>query len=354
MRGQSSLEYTAALFAVAAVLALAVPVAGTVPLAQAVARQIRHALCVVTGDVCTSGDAQRLGLRPCTVREDGRGSDLGATFLVFRAGKRMNWLLSERSDGTFVVSRSADTDVGVGFGVGAGELSLEGSGGAGFHEGWQWEFPDAASVRRFMRVISRWETLDQRPRPTYTYRSLAAVPEFAGAAGSLAAGVRTGRGQRTLFLRAALDDLGALADLPGVGEAPRWRDIVIEHTSDGSGPRELAFHLSGPGHGSGTVLRVTGRLDLRDPANAAVARSLLRLRVPDLEALVERTRAAGTVETELLGVRSGTRGHDVSLPLIKGLGLRSLEHEHAARLLAARAWVGGRELARADCPTLQQ
>ena len=65
-------------------------------------------------------------------------------------------------------------------------------------------------------------------------------------------------------------------------------------------------------------------------------------------------RAAGTVETELLGVRSGNRGHDVSLPLIKGLGLRSLEHEHAARLLAARAWVAGRELAREDCPTLQQ
>jgi hypothetical protein len=344
--GQSSIEYMGALFLVAALLALAAPLAGGPPVAAAVMRQIQHALCVVTGDVCSAEDARRAGLGPCTLREDGRASDNGATFLVFRAGKRTDWVLAQRSDGTFVVSRSADTDLGVGFDVGVGGVSVDGSFDGGFHEGWQWEFPDAASVQQFLKVISRWETLDQRPPPTYTYKSLAGVPQLAGAGGSVAGGVRTGHGRRTLFLRARLDDLGAFEAL-GLGS--RWRDVVLEHTSDGSGARELAFRLSGPGSAAGTVMRVTGRLDLRDPVNAALARSLLQLRVPDFGPLVARTRAAGTIEAELFSVRSSTSGQDVSLPVIRGLGLRNLEHRRAARLLSARAWVGGREVAREDC-----
>jgi hypothetical protein len=348
----------AASLLVAAVLAAAVPVAGHPPLAEAVAKQIRHGICIVSGGICTSEEARAAGLQPCTLSERGGGEDNGVTFAVLQAGTRFDWVLAERSDGSVLVTHTKNTDAGAGAAIGALGLTLNASLSSGFHEGFVWEFPDVAAAHGFLRASSSPEHAAERYPPTYRYASLAGGVKGEGPGASLdeglAIGRRTGKGLETTFVRARIDDPGPFSDLP---EKARWDDITVEYSRDDSGPREVAFHLRGPGSRAKTAVRVTGRLDLRDPANAAAADALLRLRAPwppavvaGLRSAVARTMSAGTVEAELLSIEEHESGIDLSLPLVKALGVRHLKHSRRVELLAAMAWTQGRARAREDCP----
>lgn len=359
--GQASLEYVGACAVLAAVLTIAFALAGRPPLAEAIAQKIRHGLCIVTDGVCTSDDARAAGLLPCTLSEQASGEDNGVTFAVLRVGGRHDWVLARRSDGSVAIHHSDETDIGAGGEVDLFGLPLGGSLDGGAHEAWTWEFPDMAAAQRFVAMIRTPEGRRNRPLPTYTYRSLAArgqgaVPGGNAVDGTLAIGRRTGRGLTTTFLSARVGDPGPFARLPGLEDAARLERIVVEHSEDRAGPREIAFLLEAAGERPGTRIRVRGRLDLRNGANRDVAGALLRLRTPwppsvvaGLRATVDRTLKTGTVEAELLAVRSTEKGFDHSLPFVKALGVRHVERLREARLLAARAWVAGVPRDREDC-----
>jgi hypothetical protein len=349
-----------AVLLVVAVVAAAVPVAGHVGLARAVAGKIRHGICIVTGGVCTPADAEAAGLLPCTVRERTGGEENGTTFLLFRGRNRDNWVLAERSDGSVVVTHADETDVGAGGEVDVLGLSLSGSLMGGIHERRTWEFPDLETAKAFLAARRDPEEAARRYPPKYVYKALAGGGQGSVPGESIdedvAVGRRTGGGMETVFLRARVPDPGPFAALAGLGATQRWEEIVVEHTRDRSGPRELAFHLQAPGSRAKTTLRVTGRLDLRDPANAEAARALLRLRAPwppavvaDLRAAVARTMEAGIVEAELLSVEASESGFDVSLPVVKAVGVHQIKRRSTVRLLAARAWVNGVARDREDC-----
>jgi hypothetical protein len=97
-------------------------------------------------------------------------------------------------------------------------------------------------------------------------------------------------------------------------------------------------------------------LDLRDPANWAVARPVIaRLRGPrgaaaDVGAVLERIRVAGTTQLYTWAYNDSSTGVSAAF----GVGLKlggSVELVHIRKqLLDARAWTpGSAERARADC-----
>lgn len=359
--GQASLEYTGAALFIAAVLALAVPLAGRPPLAEAVASGIRHGICVVTGGVCTPREARALGLSPCTLREDAKGERNGTTVAIFSVDNRFNWILTQRSDGSVLLTSTGETDFGAGRDLSIAGVGIDGMLTAGLHDRAVWEFPSPRAARQFVLETRSPKAAGRVRPPTYRYESVAGGADV-GAAGlkldvGAAVGRRRGRGLDTLFARTRIDDPSPFARLvPGLDALERWQDITVEYTRNAGGPREIAFHLSGRGATGGTVVRVTGRLDLRDPDNAEAAAALLRLRAPwppavvaGLRGAVARTLEAGTVEAELLEVKTSSKGFDATLPVVKALGLRHEEHRASARLLAARAWVGGTLREREDC-----
>ena len=365
--GQTSAEYAALLALVAAVLAGAGAVVGPGEIATAVAAGMRTGICIVAGDICRPSDAAAAGLGPCVVRDHTRGEGLTLTVASVRLGADDGWTAATRSDGTVVVTHTSGRTVGGEIGVGMEmsplgvEVGLSGRLDYRFRSGSAWELPDTASAVRFLKdhdgVEPTWRFGDAGSVLTGEAQAFLARLRLAGVESSAhaAAGVRIGRGETTMYIRARVDGLDA--GLAVSGGRPPSRDAVVELTHDAGGRRELAFRTVEPGAREGQVVETVARLDLRDPANLAAAEPLLSQRLPwppsvsrELRTLVRRMATTGIVERAVYDVSDRSREVGLAVKLGLALGLGGEEVAVDRRLVEASAWTqGGRERERADC-----
>jgi hypothetical protein len=346
-----------------------------------VSHVVRTGICIVGGDVCRPADARAEGLRPCVVDERARGGGLTVAIVSLRVGEKGEWTVARRSDGTVLITHADDRIAGVGGGLGfelAGlDVGASGSLDASVATGAAWELPSTAAAARFLADVRARRA---PPAPTWRFGDLG--EEVSGSVGidaagvtltgaelstKAAAGVRTGRGTRTVYIDAGTA-LSAPVDLlsggrlagRGTSEAPgggRSGPVVLAVTRDRGGLRELSFRSVVTGDGDGEVVETVGRLDLRDPASRAVAERLLQVRLPwppaiaeDLRAVLRRTLAAGTIERSVYVVED--RSHDVSFAarLAVELGVEASSLDVRRRLLDASAWTrGSPERRRVDC-----
>ncbi len=177
------------------------------------------------------------------------------------------------------------------------------------------------------------------------------------ASAEAALGTRVGRGRTTIYIRTEAEGprlTDALGHSIGAGSAG---PVVAEYTRDRGGPRELAFRVTAPGAKDGEVVETVARLDLRVPANLAVAERVLRISAPwppamreDLRAVIRHTAAVGTVERSVYAVED--RSIDLALAGRLGaeLGIEGGRTKVDRRLVSASAWTAGsRERLREDC-----
>jgi hypothetical protein len=362
--GQASAEYVALLALLVAVLAGAGLLVAPPALGAKVSRALRTAICIVGGDVCRSADARAAGLAPCPVREDTRraGGGLSVAFVELGGGDELT--LTRRSDGSVVVTSGQHERGGVGLGLGTDlsplgvHLVADASMAVRFADGQSWELADEAAAARFVRAVRAGGPL---PAPTWTYREAGESADLevgaggAGGAALVTVGRRAGRGQTTWYVAGRAE--GAVLDALDVDGLPGGqRSVVLEHTTDGTGPRELVFRVARAG-ASGRAEEVTGRLDLRDPANRAVAERLLRPRLPtgpallaDLRAVARRVREAGTIEWAAYDVQEDDGGFELSAKLGLELGLRVERVRRTRRLTDASVWsAADGDRRRVDC-----
>jgi hypothetical protein len=395
--GQASLEYVGLLALVAAAFAVAVPAAGVAGVPARVAGVVRTGVCIVGGDVCRASDAAAAGLRPCTLSDERRGGGLAVTVLSVRLGGDHQWLVARRSDGSVAVTKVARDDVGVsgglGYELGPLKAGVEGEAGLRVAAGVGWEFPDAATARRFLAAahygvsgaIARWPAAWRSGEAGLAASGWAGLGVVAsgekGAArggssgpgddgGALespvtgievsaeaALGARIGRGSTTLYLRAETTGPETTGVLDGVLDAGPRGPVVAEYTRDRSGPRELAFRVSARGAREHEVVETVARLDLRVAANRAVAAKLLRHRAPwppsvaaDLRAALLQAVRTGTVERSVYAVEDGSRSLELAGRLGAEVGVEAGYSNVDRRLVEASAWTAGsQERAREDC-----
>jgi hypothetical protein len=362
--GQASAEYVALLALLVAVLAGAGLLVAPPALGAKVSRALRTAICIVGGDVCRSADARAAGLAPCPVREDTRGAGGGLSVAFVELGGGDELTLTRRSDGSVVVTSGQHERGGVGLGLGTDlsplgvHLVADASMAVRFADGQSWELADEAAAARFVRAVRAGGPL---PAPTWTYREAGESADLevgaggAGGAALVTVGRRAGRGQTTRYVAGRAE--GAVLDALDVDGLPGGqRSVVLEHTTDGTGPRELVFRVARAG-ASGRAEEVTGRLDLRDPANRAVAERLLRPRLPtgpallaDLRAVARRVREAGTIEWAAYDVQEDDGGFELSAKLGLELGLRVERVRRTRRLTEASVWsAADGDRRRVDC-----
>jgi hypothetical protein len=374
--GQASAEYAAVLALVAAALAGAGAVLGLGGVGEAVASGVRTGICIVGGDVCRASDAEAAGLAPCTVAERTHGGGATLTIVSIRLGSSGEWTVASRSDGSVVVTRADERSAGVAAGIGAEaspfalRFGVKGTYDFTIATGEAWELPDAAAAARLLAADD-----GDRPPPTWRFGDLGA--ELRGKVGATvggamltgvestataALGARIGRGRTTLYVRARLDGPAASVWLPGGGArlpAPGTGDVLVELTREGGELREMAFRTAGRGGRPDEMVETVGRLDLRVPANRAVAERLLRWRLPwppsvvgDLRAVALRTVQAGVVERAVYAVRDDSSDFEVAARLGFELGIQADRVHVQRRLVAASAWTeGSNERERVDCLT---
>src|SRR4051812_938075 len=390
--GQASVEYVAVIALVAALLLVAAPAAGAPDLAGRVAYAIRLGICVVASDVCSSREARADGLAPCPLRSDTNGAEAGVSVFSVDLGARGTLTVTPQSDGTVAAALAAGGGAGVSGGLGtdlgAGPLHAQVGAGAGaggrVAAGRGWTFPDATSARRFLAGLPRsalhgprWPPargsveggVDAYARAGASLGRNAGAPAADGGdadsgdaggaraevlAGAVSAGAtvgarRTRDGLTTLYLRANADAAVAVALFPDVGTGPV--QFVAEYTSGPDGPRELAFRRAVPARRGNGVTETIARLDLRDPANWAVARPVVAgLRIADVDAVLQRIRVAGTTERYVSAVRDNTRGASASLKLGLKFGVSGTRIEIHRQLVDASARTAGSgERERFDC-----
>src|SRR5690348_2310428 len=166
--GQGSLEYVGLLALVATALAVAAPAAGLAGVPAELSRVVRTGVCIVGGDVCRASDAAAAGLAPCTVSDRRRGGGAAVTVLSLKVGGDHQWLVARRSDGSVSVTKVGSDELGasggLGYELGPLKVGVEGEAAMTVAQGVGWEFPDAASARRFLeaaryglsRATARW------------------------------------------------------------------------------------------------------------------------------------------------------------------------------------------------------
>jgi hypothetical protein len=164
--GQASLEYVALLAVLAVLLTGALAFSGALPpLARSLSGTIRHGICLVSGSICTPGEAEAAGLAPCPLfrRNQQEQGTVSVAVISFRRGDSM--VIERLSDGhvrvSFVDSEGAGATVGAGLrlsplGVRA---SVTATGGAIFNSGRTWEFDSAAAAQAFIRRYASGQTL---------------------------------------------------------------------------------------------------------------------------------------------------------------------------------------------------
>jgi hypothetical protein len=379
IRGQASLEYVGLLTAVAVVLAGAGAAAGGAAIPRAVVQVARTGICIAGGDICRDADAAAAGLAPCLTGESVQGRGLAVTILSVRLGRSGSWTVAQRSDGSVLVTRLQGDAVGLAGGIGVALGPVVDVGvGATFDltlaRGQAWELPSAGAAAALVAAVRRGD--DPPVAPTWRFGDAGeqaeaqvgvSVPGASltalEASGAMAAGVRVGRGETTTYVRVSADASTPLGPLvPEVRGTAGGADgggapLLLGVTRDGHGLRELSFRRAAPGAAAGEVVETVGRLDLRDPANLAVAEPLLQRRAPwppavaaDLRAALLRTARAGVIERSTYAVQD--RSHDWAGALKLGLavGLDLSELDVRRRLVDAGAWVAGSpERRRADC-----
>jgi hypothetical protein len=384
--GQATIEYIAAIALVVAILVVAGPAVGAPSLGPLVAEKIKLALCVAGGDICSDRRAREAGLQPCPLRSDLTGHEASATIFSLEVGHR--WLLTvvHNSDGTVSVVRTASGSGGAAGGVSAGfsagpvrfEVGESGAVRARLQVAAGWEFEDSRSADRFLEhaLLNNFDDRDF-PKAWMSGEGGLVGSESAGlAAGatgggdrgelvglaateSAALGIRRARdgGPYTLYGRVSVEDFEiALPGRPTIG--PGRRDWLVEYTfaRDGT-PRALVYRHAEPRVGATRLTETARRLDLRDPANRAVAQPLLDVPLPwpkDLSARVKAVLghidAHGIVETTVSEVDDGSWGvaGSVSGDVKFGAGYKHVKVRRS--LVSARARTGGPfERERYDC-----
>jgi hypothetical protein len=380
-RGQAAVEYIALLAVLAAVLVAAGPALGAPDLPRGVVHGLRLGLCIVTGDVCTPREAAAAALPPCPMAAETKGSDVEATFFSIDLGTRGTLAMTSLSDGSVQAAWSAGGRLGVsgGFGLeGAvgpvhGEVGAFAGAGVRLTTARGWTFPDELTAQRFLsglpgslldvgRWPPEWVSAEAGAEAQALVGAALGHPEGAASvvgaqvSGSLGVGARVTRERQvTVYLRTSL--IGPSVELPLLQAPGRGRtDLLAEYSFDRAGPRALVFRRAVPSQGGNRLTEVVATLDLRSPANWAVARPVIeRLRGPhgaaaDVRAVLRRIRAAGTTQLYTSAYNDSSTGVSAAF----GVGLKlggSVEVVHIRKqLLDARAWTpGSAERARADC-----
>ncbi len=379
--GQAAIEYVALLGVLAAALLAAGPALGAPDIPRRLVHGVRLGLCIVTGDVCSAGEAAAAGLPPCPMDARTKGSEVAATFFSISLGTRGTLAVTRLSDGSVQAAWSAGTRLGMSGGFGAegaiGPLHA-GAGafaGAGvrFTAARGWSFPGELDEQRFLSALPGSLLDNTRWPPAWVSAEAGAEADaMVGAAvgrshgtvdvagaqvtGSLGVGARVTRSRQvTVYLRASL--IGPSVELPllqapGLGRT----DLLAEYTFDRTGPRSLVFRRAVPSRGGNRLTEVVASLDLRDPVNWAVARPVIdRLRGPagaaaDVRAVLRRIRVAGTTQLYTSAYNDSSTGASAAFgDGLKFGGSVQLIRIHK-QLLDARAWTpGSGERARADC-----
>lgn len=395
--GQASIDYAALLTFVAIALAGAGAAVGLDGVPRGVVHAVRTGLCIVGGDVCRPADAAADGLAPCLTAEDAEGRGLTVTILSVRLGRRTSLTVAQRSDGSVLVTRLDADSVGLAGGVGV-ELGPVVDVGASatfdlsLAHGSAWELASTADAAALLAAIRRGD--DPPVPPTWNFGDLggeatgeigvslpgATLTALEASAGA-AEGMRTGRGETTLYIRAHADASSTIVPLrdaltgrsaraegaPGSvttaargtssGPDGRGAPLLLGITRDAHGLRELSFRRATRGSRAGEVVETVGRLDLREPANRTAAAPLLSARLPwppavaaHLRAVLRRTARAGTIERAVYAVEDRSHDYAAALKLGVALGLSYAEVDVRRRLVAASAWTAGSpERVRADC-----
>jgi len=366
-RGQASTEYVAILLVVAALLAVA---AVAVPgVGERVVAAVRSGICIVGGDVCRSSDAAAAGLAPCVTRARSSSRETTVDVAVVRLGERGEWQLALQSDGGALVSRLDEGEAGVTAGVGftfspAGIEASAGAAAVGRYQGGRaWRFRDARAATAFLDAASR--AGGTRRSPDVRWHALGggvdgwagvAAADLASAGLAMAAGnalgLKTDGARRTLTLDLGVEEPHLAADLPGFPARPgKRRALIAELTWEHGALRELVLRSA---TASGERLEeLTGRLDLRDPGNRAVAARALRpgtIATAALGELSARMRSHGVLELAGYEVDERRRGFSFAGRLGVALGLSHQRVSSERRLVEAVAWIrGGPPQRRFDC-----
>src|SRR5437660_11779336 len=244
--GQASVEYLGLLGLVCALVlaGMGAPALARRDMPGAVVREVRRALCVVTGGVCD------LDRRPCVVASREVQDSGGVDLVVVRLGSREVALREDRSDGsvavTFLRDRSAGLDLAVGGGVhlrlGRRTIRLgaqaEATALATLGSGMTWVLPDGASADRLMRSLvvdgigDLARRVADRGRPDARG---APAPSWTGSRRGLAVSLGASAGPGGL-------ELGS-ADLAGVAteRATGRRTYVVRRRSDVAAAAAAAY-----------------------------------------------------------------------------------------------------------------
>ncbi|CAA9478544.1 MAG: hypothetical protein AVDCRST_MAG38-1789 [uncultured Solirubrobacteraceae bacterium] len=162
--GQASTDYVGVLAVVAAAVALSAAAISPPPLATAIAANLRHAVCVVAGGVCTAREARKAGLTPCVVHVRSDGDSVGAVIAVVTLRRGDTAVVERRSDGTASVSFldanaiGGQTGIGFSFGRLGGTGTATAAAGVSFNTGRTYEFATFAAARSFLARHAADET----------------------------------------------------------------------------------------------------------------------------------------------------------------------------------------------------
>ena len=395
-RGQGTLEYLAVVLLVAVVLGgtgTAVASAAGANVASSVTREIRRAICVVTGGECDRD------LAPCetgsTVDRDG----WKVTIAIVRVGRDRVVIRREMSDGSELVTLVKDWSLG-GESIEGAKLKIDRAARRGIsiggtltesvvatHGGGKtWVLPNRAEADRLVAALQRDEDAVRAPDQRLAEGSLVAGVTAsrsakkghvgglasAGVSGGLTAGRSTDdrTGASTFFLEqgadvvlalsAGLGPLQASASADGSASARiavtrdrdgRWTDLTLVGTGEVGGEVKLPPKL-GPVAEALEVPTVGARrwiaeahLDLSDGANRDAATALvaaLGAFPPQPEAVkaAARTLARRIDDHAVVDLRAYeldrmSEGLDLAVGDGVGVGFATSDATERARLIAA-------------------
>ena len=381
--GQATVEYLGVVAVVAALFAaVAVPALAGRDVAGVVVREVRRALCVVSGGECY------LDRRPCVVASRAVRDEASLDLTIVKLGSRRILMSEQRSDGTVAVTLLGDRQAGLDLTLGGGAhlrlgrrmvsvgAQAEATMLATLGSGSTWVLRDARSADRLVRSLA--EPGGEMPAPTLaaSRRGLAvSLGASAGAVGvQLGAddlfGVATDRatGRRTFAVRRRNDVAASLSLRGQSAGGALGTDELYTVTVDRDGrPVDLGVMSGRDASGeAGALQRAVRReseehLDLTDPENLAAARDFLR-EVPSPRprlgravevsgALRARLDEDGVLDERAYAVSDSSDG--VGAETGTGLGHLGADYEHheqRLRLVAARQrGPDGLWRAREDC-----
>jgi hypothetical protein len=382
--GQASLEYVAALALLAAVFVVAAPAVGAPDIPRLVVGKLRLAVCFVANDVCSSKAARDAGLAPCPLTSDTSGHEVSVTAFSIEVGHGWTLTVTPQSDGSVSIVRTASGTAGLvagtpGAGGGIGPIALDPGASIGARARVQaargWVFGDQATAARFLEhaVVNSLNEWGDFPADWTSVENgrdmMGSIGEAIGGKAALdrlqlfgitasaegALGARIASGAVTLYGRLALDGDVSVPFFGSVAGNGR-EEWLAEYTFGRDGPRELAFRrLDATAHGDRSVDTLM-RLDLRDPANRAVAQPLLDTRLPwppsirpRVDAVLRRIGTHGTVERTVFEVADDSIGASGSVRGPWKFGASGKLIRVHKRLVEATARTGGAERERFDC-----